>query len=276
MPGSSFSREGCSTQNLSLFVFNSKPVLCCRGRWRRAAVIRIYRPGMVHSKIIFAVNCSWWSIKIATFVLAFKTVYEPSFIRFHSCVSGAIRTVNSADVNILEQFAILIPVSKYIMTCPKNGACVVRVPQAICWKVACYSQMCWVLKKRLHSCQWKPIRVPILIVVIVIHGKIGAKPFVLKCRLIGNGERLYQRPYKARFWLQVTVNRKRFIGWVEYIVVSCCWGAVLSNVFAASWISNLTYLTTPLTSVYLRTSTVKPGAVSVTNFLTYPSVEAGI
>ena len=35
-------------------------------------------------------------------------------------------------------------------------------------------------------------------------------------------------------------------------------------------------LLTPLTCVYARTGTVKPGAVGVTNLLTYPSVETRI
>ena len=35
-------------------------------------------------------------------------------------------------------------------------------------------------------------------------------------------------------------------------------------------------LTTTLTSVFVRTGTVKPGAVIVTNLLTYSPVEAGI
>ena len=36
------------------------------------------------------------------------------------------------------------------------------------------------------------------------------------------------------------------------------------------------YLLTPLTRVCIRTGTVKPGAVSVTNLLTYPSIETRI
>ena len=35
-------------------------------------------------------------------------------------------------------------------------------------------------------------------------------------------------------------------------------------------------LTTTLTSVFVRTGAVKPGAVVVTNLLTYSTVEAGI
>ena len=35
-------------------------------------------------------------------------------------------------------------------------------------------------------------------------------------------------------------------------------------------------LTTTLTSVFVRTGAVKPGAAIVTNLLTYPPVEAGI
>ena len=36
------------------------------------------------------------------------------------------------------------------------------------------------------------------------------------------------------------------------------------------------HLLTPLTRVGVRTGTVKPGAVSVTNLLTYPSIETRI
>ena len=47
----------------------------------------------------------------------------------------------------------------------------------------------------------------------------------------------------------------------------------MSDVSAVSWICNLI---TTLTSVFVRTDAVKPGAVIVTNLLTYSPVEAGI
>ena len=115
-------------------MFNPKPVLRCRRIRRGAAVIRIYRSGMIPSKIIFVVNCSWWPIKIAFVFVAFETVHEPSTIKIHSCVGGAIRTVNSTDVNVLKQFAISTPVTEYAMTC-QNCACVVRKLQAVCGKL---------------------------------------------------------------------------------------------------------------------------------------------
>ena len=101
---------------------NPKPVL----RWRRirrgAAVIPIYRSGMIPSKIICVVNGSYRSIKVAFFLLAFQTVNELSTIKIHSCVGGAIRTVNTTDVNILKQFATSTSVTEYVMTC-QNSAC---------------------------------------------------------------------------------------------------------------------------------------------------------
>ena len=46
---------------------------------------------------------------------------------------------------------------------------------------------------------------------------------------------------------------------------------VVSDIFAVSWMCNLT---TTLTSIFVRTGAAKPGAVIVTNLLTYSPIEA--
>ena len=129
-------------------IFSSKPVLCCRSIWWRAAVSRIHFVTPIISEIVFSFDSIWGSIKLTSFFFASVTPYGPRRSWFLSCQGGAIRTIDSSDVNIFIHLT-AGPVTKNVMTC-QFCACVVRILQTICKKVTSCSQMCGVISKRLH------------------------------------------------------------------------------------------------------------------------------
>ena len=93
-------------------------------------------------------------------------------------------------------------------------------------------------------------------------------------------------PYTWPYWQRITIvsmpiqsqvltashNKQKTVSWRnQNTVFSWFWGSVVSDIFAVSWMCNLT---TTLTSIFVRTGAAKPGAVTVTNLLTYSPIEA--
>ena len=129
-------------------IFSSKPVLGCRSIWWSAAVSGIHFSVPILSEIVFRVDSTLGSIKLTSFFFASVTPYGPRRSWFLSCQGGAIRTIDSSDVNIFIHLTDG-PVTKNVMTC-QFCACVVRILQTICRKVTSCSQMCGMISKRLH------------------------------------------------------------------------------------------------------------------------------
>ena len=123
-------------------------MLRCRSRRKRAAVIRIYIQVVKFSEIFFIGDSTWFSIKFTSELCAIVTPYVPGHIFLLFCQGGAIRTIDSSDIDIFVHLA-GVPGTKNVMTC-QLSACVVRIPQTIRKKVTSCSQMCGVNSKRLH------------------------------------------------------------------------------------------------------------------------------
>ena len=128
--------------------FSSKPMLRCRSRRKRAAVIRIYIQVVKLSEVFFTGGSTWFSIKFTSEFYTFVTLYVPGRIFLLFCQGGAIRTEVSPDINIFVHLA-GFPSTKNVMTC-QLSACVVRILQTIRRKVTSCSQMRGVISKILH------------------------------------------------------------------------------------------------------------------------------
>ena len=123
-------------------------MLRCRSRRKRAAVIRIYIQVVKFSEIFFIGDSTWFSIKFTSELCAIVTPYVPGHIFLLFCEGGAIRTIDSSDIDIFVHLA-GVPGTKNVMTC-QLSACVVRILQTIRRKVTSCSQMCGVISKILH------------------------------------------------------------------------------------------------------------------------------
>ena len=123
-------------------------MLRCRSRRKRAPVILIHITLAKLSEIFFIGDSTWFSIKFTSEFYAIVTPYVPGHIFLLFCQGGAIRTIDSSDIDIFVHLA-GVPGTKNVMTC-QLSACVVRILQTIRRKVTSCSQMCGVISKILH------------------------------------------------------------------------------------------------------------------------------
>ena len=104
-------------------------MLRCRSRRKRAPVILTHIKLAKLSEIFFTGDSTWFSIKFTSELCAIVTPYVPGHIFLLFCQGGAIRTIDSSDIDIFVHLA-GVPGTKNVMTC-QLSACVVRVLQTI-------------------------------------------------------------------------------------------------------------------------------------------------
>lgn len=158
-------------------VFSSKPMLRSWSRGRCAAVIDVYTPVMIPSKIVFVLCWAWISIK-CTVLRA--TLYGPRFVVILFRHRSAIGAVISTDIYVLIHSAHWVPSTKYVLIY-QLSACVIRVLETILDEVTGRSQMCRVIGEGLHPRQGQAVWIPVYFTFSFIHGIISAEIYSLEC-----------------------------------------------------------------------------------------------
>lgn len=102
---------------------------------------------------------------------------------------------------------------------------------------------------------------------------VSAKSVTFEHGVVCKGERLYQRPNKARFGVKIAIDWKAVILRIVKEVHSRCFDAICCQIFAAP---RMFYFFTPLTSVLIWTGAVEPDSGGITNLLTGPPLETRV
>lgn len=196
----------------------------------------------------------------------------PGFVFSLPSSCSAISAFVSPDVDELILAALCAPNTKQIVAF-QLCACVVGVQETIIREVASGSQVGWCTSNWPHAGQRQSIGIPVEHSVAFINWMVSTKSVTFEHVVVCEGERLYQRPNKARFGVKIAVDWKAVILRIVKEVHSRCFDAICCQIFAAP---RMFYFFTPLTSVLIWTGAVEPDSGGITNLLTGPPLETRV